>query len=475
MKIFKKNKIVLLLLMISTILKSQSTMNEKYQTVIDKIKTTYNDKNYKDFYNLLSNNFKSQMSETDLSNFLKDNLYTYLGTIKSISFDKEKGGTRFYNTQFEKGNLDLILVCNKELLIDGLSFEPHKEEVIAKKIGISDNKKQTALDLKIDSIVNEFISNPINAGLSVGIIQNGATFFYHYGETKKETHQLPTNQTIYEIGSVSKTFTGLLLAQALSDKKITLEDDIRKFLPAKLPNLEYKSNPIKIRHLVNHTSTIPRIPVNLDKQPNYDPLNPYKNYTKAMVYDYLKNLRLDEMPGIVQDYSNTGMALLGIILENVYQQSYETLLQKYISTPFIMKNTFVNVPDNQIVNFADGYNDKGSNTTHWDLGDQVGAGGIKSTIEDMTLYLNENITEKDSITAISHKVTYQKDKKEAGLAWFIQPTKNSNTLIWHNGGTYGFTSFCGFIKEKKCGVVVLSNSGNSVDDIAISILKYLQK
>lgn len=470
-----KNKIVLLLLMMSTILKSQSASNDKYQSVIDKIKTTYNDKNYKGFYNLLSDNFKTQMTETDLSNFLKDNLYTYLGTIKSVSFDKEKDGARFYNTQFEKGNLDLMLVCNKDLLIDGLSFEPHKEEIISSKIVVSDNKKQKTLDLKIDSIVTEFISNPINAGLSIGVIQNGTTFFYHYGETKKESHQLPSNQTIYEIGSVSKTFTGILLAQAIIDKKITLEDDIRKFLPVQLSKLDYKGHPIKIKHLVNHTSTIPRIPENLDKQPNYDSLNPYKNYTKAMMYDYLKNLPLDEMPGIVQDYSNTGMALLGIILENAYQQSYGKLLQTYITTPFNMNNTVVNVSKTQMVNFADGYNDMGVYTTHWDLGDLVGAGGIKSTIEDMTLYLKENISENDSITALSHKVSYQKDKKGAGLAWVIQPTKSGNTLIWHNGGTYGFTSFCGFIKEKKCGVVVLSNSGNGVDDIAISILKYLQK
>ena len=140
-----------------------------------------------------------------------------------------------------------------------------------------------------------------------------------------------------------------------------------------------------------------------------------------------------------------------------------------------MKATYINVPTDQLTNFAKGYNQQGQETPYWDLGDQVGAGGIKSTIDDMIIYLKENSSEASIESKMTHDIQFKNSKEAIGLAWFVQKTNSGNTLVWHNGGTYGFTSFCGFVKEKKCGVVVLSNSGTGVDEIAINILRYLQK
>ena len=452
-----------------------SQVTDSYSIVVEKIKVTYNAKDYHSFYNLLGPNFKSQQTEDNIKSFLKDNVYSFYGSMKSISYIKDLNEFKHYKVECENGNLEMLLSCNNINEIEGFTFLPYEEINISdKKHFLSDNKKQNTLDLKVDSIVSEFMSNPINAGLSIAVIQNGQVYYYHYGETNKESKQLPQNSTIYEIGSVSKTFTGILLVQAVANKKITMEDDIRKYLPIQCAKLEYKGEAIRVKHLVTHTSRIPRIPENLDKQTHFDELNPYKNYDKKMVYDYLSTLKLDTFPGIKLDYSNTGMALLGIILENVYQQSYEELLNQYITTVIGMKKTFVNVPAAHLTNFATGYNEKGKETPHWDLGDQVGAGGIKSTIEDMALYLKENINESSAVIQNSHQIQFEKLKDKIAFSWFIQPTKTGNTLIWHNGGTYGFTSFCGFVKEKKCGVVILSNSGNGVDKLAIDILKYLQ-
>ncbi|MES2512999.1 MAG: serine hydrolase domain-containing protein, partial [Bacteroidota bacterium] len=193
-----------------------------------------------------------------------------------------------------------------------------------------------------------------------------------------------------------------------------------------------------------------------------------------MIYDYLGTLKLDTVPGITLDYSNTGMALLGIIMENVYKQPLEVLYSQYITTPMNMKHTFVTVPKQDLPNFAPGYNEKGTETPHWDLGDQVAAGGLRSTISDMALYLKSNIEEQSSVIRASHEVQFEKDKRSIAYAWFLQPTRTGNTLIWHNGGTYGFSSFCGFVKEKKAGVVLLSNSGIGVDELAIGLLRFLQ-
>lgn len=443
------------------------------KTVLDAVITHYNAKNYVSFYNLISTDFKAQMSQNDLQGFLSENIYPNFGNLKSIEFIKENNGRKYYNSIFEKGNLDLMIVFSPEFKINGLSFTPTKAEVILKTDILSSNKMLTKLDSIIDTTIKPFIQNSINAGLSIGIIQNGETTFYHYGETKKETAKLPTNNTIYEIGSITKTFTGYLLAQAITDKKVSLDDDIRKFMASKYTNLEFEGKPILIKHLVNHTSTLPRLPENLDQQPNFDPENPYINYSKEMISIYLQDFKMNTQPGIKQEYSNFGVALLGIILENVYKMPYKSLVKNYISMPFKMKNTFESVPTNLIPNFATGYNAGGLEAKHWDLGSFVAAGGIKSTIEDMTKYLQENITETNPKIALSHEITFTNEKQSNGFAWVIYKTKDNNSLIWHNGGTGGFTSFCGFIKEKKYGVVVLNNSTNSVDNIAVSILKKL--
>ena len=198
---------------------AQKTGTDNYSVVIDKIKSTYNSKDYKGFYNLLSPYFKSQQSEKDMESFLKDNVFAYFGNITSISYLNEKEGFKHYKTECEKGNLELLLACNEKFQIEGFTLLPYEEKIITtKKDFLSDNKKQTALDLKVDSIVSHFMSNPVNSGLSIGIIQNGETHFYHYGEIKKGSHQLPSDSSLYEIGSISKTFTGILLSQALIDK-----------------------------------------------------------------------------------------------------------------------------------------------------------------------------------------------------------------------------------------------------------------
>ncbi len=449
------------------------SQTESQEIVLKIIQKTYNAKDYKGFYKLLSPSFQKQMSSKNLSQFLSENIFKYFGNIKSIEFESEKEKTKQFKTELEKGTLDLFLLLNTENQIESMTFLAHKDPIILKEKVFSDNKMSSNLDNIVDSIVKPFMRNSINSGMSISIIRNGRTTFYNYGEVIKGSKNLPNCETIYEIGSISKTFTGFLLAQAILDKKINLDDDIRKFLPENYINLEFENNPIRIKHLVNHTSTLPRIPLDLEKQPKFDSENPYLNYSKKMVLNYLKNYKMISKSGITQEYSNFGLAILGIILENIYKKSYHELLQNYITKPLKMSSTFENVPNSKKINFANGYDLKGLESKHWDMNHFVGAGGIKSTTTDMSIYLHQNIDELNSKIKLSHEITFSKDKTSSGFAWVINKTKENNTFIWHNGGTGGFTSFCGFIKEKKCGIVILNNSASNVDSIAISILKNL--
>lgn len=335
------------------------------------------------------------------------------------------------------------------------------------------NPKLSDLDLLVDSMVKSFMQSPQNCGLSIGISKNGNTYFYNYGEIKRDSKKLPDQNTLYEIGSVTKTFCGLLLANAVIEKKIKLDDDIRKYLSGKYPSLMYNKRPIHISDLANHTSGLPRVPLNLMQQPGFDSLNPYQNYKKQQIFDYLKTLKLTREPGTVCDYSNLGMALLGVILEDVYGKSFEELIKEKICDKNGMSNTTIQLNGDQLSRFAEGYTDEGLNTPHWDLGAFVAAGAIRSTSEDMLKYLTYNLEEKDAVAQLVHKITFN-NKETVALSWFLKKTKAANTLIWHNGATYGFSSFCGFIKEKNCSVVILSNSGTNVDYIGIALLNYLQ-
>ena len=339
---------------------------------------------------------------------------------------------------------------------------------------LSDNPRWSVLDMRIDSIIKSFMQSPQNCGISVGISIGGINSFYNYGEIKRGSKAMPDQNTLYEIGSISKTFCGLLLANAVVEKKIKLNDDIRKYLPGKYPDLVLNKKPILIKHLANHTSGLPRIPENMLSQPDFDSLNPYKHYTKQMMFNYLKVVKLTSEPGTICDYSNLGMALLGIILEGIYDRSFDDLVKEKICSKNQMMNTGIAMLPGKENQLADGYNEDGVNTPHWDLGIFSAAGGIRSSTEDMIKYLNYNLNEQDTVTKLAHEVTYT-GRETVALSWFIKKTKQGNMLTWHNGGTYGFSSFSGFIKEKNCSVIILSNSGTNVDYIGIAILNYLQR
>lgn len=332
--------------------------------------------------------------------------------------------------------------------------------------------KPDFLDSKTDSIVKDFISNPANCGLSIAVYHEKKVSYYNYGSTKRGIKSLPNYKTIYEIGSVSKTFTGILFAQAINDKKLGMNDPVKKHLGEGYDNLAYKGKDIELVHLVNHSARVHRVPFNLAAQANFDQQNPYKNYNKEMVLEYMKKMKPDTFPGIKSEYSNLGMALLGIIEEKVYNKSYEELITEYICTPLGMTSTKITGIDT--TRFAKGYDSNGGQTQYWDLGALAGAGGIRSTSEDMMKYAIANLEEKNAAIKLSHYTTFNDAKNHIGMAWHLTQTKKGNELIWHNGRTAGFSSFCGFIKSKDVAVVVLGNSGNPVDQIAIGILKLLQ-
>jgi serine-type D-Ala-D-Ala carboxypeptidase/endopeptidase len=332
----------------------------------------------------------------------------------------------------------------------------------------NDNLLKTNTDSIVQKSVLTFMSDSSRVGLSIGIYQANKLFTYNYGSTQKGKQILPTNKTVYEIGSISKTFTGTLLAQAVKDKKVKIDDDIRLYLDNSYPNLEYQGQPIRLSHLVSHISGLPNllpdIP-NLFENANFDTL-PFtiskiqQSYSKEKFLEDLHKVKLDTIPGYNFRYSNSGAQLLKFILEKVYKKSYADLLNKFILQPLGMNRTNSLFKKNNFKNLAKGYNNKGSLMPY---NPQIldAAGGIFSTIPDMLQYLKFHLDEKNEVIALSHKVTTGDINEHAiGLNWQEQITSKKHKKIWQSGGTFGFSSYCVIYPALNIGIILLTNEAD---------------
>ena len=328
----------------------------------------------------------------------------------------------------------------------------------------TNNSLRNQIDTVIQNAALTFMKDSSRVGLSIGIIKDDKTYTFNYGSTEKGKNLLPTGNTIYEIGSISKTFTGTLLAKAIADKKLKLDDDIRKYLTGSYRNLEYNGQTIRLVHLVNHTSGLPPFLPNKPEvfQHPQDSIPLLitaiqKNYTKAKFLNDLHNVKIDTVPGFNYKYSNVAAQLLSFILEKVYKKTYGELIEQFISEPLKMKHTEVDIKTNMAERLAKGYSSTGSKMPYMPPLLKP-AGGIYSTVTDMLRYMKFHLNKNNAIANLSHKPTFgDTDNFAIALFWRMNKTLNGKLKIWHTGGTFGFSSYCVLYPEFKMGIILLSN------------------
>lgn len=322
----------------------------------------------------------------------------------------------------------------------------------------SDNPLHSRLDSLIDHSVQEYLQDQRAVGLSIGLLIKDKACFYNYGETKAGNNKLPGNNTLYEIGSTTKTFTGILLGKAVLDKKIGLNDDIRKYLEGAYPNLEYKGVPIRVKDLANHTSRITRIFPNMWERPEYDSLNPLHDYTRQLLYEGLHNMKMDTFPGKVSSYSNMAVALLGTLLEDAYGQSYFSLVSKNILEPLSMKDTRIDITALPADAIAWPHNEKREPVPLWDLPYLPAMGALRSTARDLISFISANNAGASPAIVLSHQLTYGTSREGMGMNWFIHTTPGGYQVLEHSGGTGGSRSSLECFPRLHAGFVILSNS-----------------
>lgn len=338
----------------------------------------------------------------------------------------------------------------------------------------------------LNRAANEFFRDtPQAVGLSIGVVKDGKIYTFNYGTVEKGQAPSPTANTIYPIASITKTFTGTLLAQAALEKRISLDDDVRKYLKGSYPNLEFGGHPIRLYDLLDHRSGLPFfLPDRPETQPDSTDGAPWtariseqtKNYRREDFLADLHKVKLTAVPGEKFSYSNAGAQLMGYILERVYGMSYEALLKKKILGPLKMNCTAITLDPQQKQRLAQGYDAKGRLMP--EIARQLsGAGGIKSSVNDMLKYARWQMAEDDEATKLSHKPQFTSGSYSAGLNWQIVRSGN-NRLIWQEGNIDGFNSLCLVEPEQKLGLVILANeedrsSAHNLSVMTNSILKEL--
>ncbi|MET0649291.1 MAG: serine hydrolase domain-containing protein [Pyrinomonadaceae bacterium] len=338
----------------------------------------------------------------------------------------------------------------------------------------------------VDRAARKYMSDARAVGLSVGVLKDGRTYTFNYGEVEKGKRQLPTQHTIYEVGSITKTFTGVLLARAVVEGKVKLEDDVRKYLDGEYPDLEFEGQPVRLVHLINHTSQLPFV---LPDRPELfkDP-NPYelpkilteieRKYTREDFYRDLRKVRLDKAPGSKFKYSNAAAQLLGYVLERVYRTTYERLLGTKITNHLKMRETKISLSAAETKRLARGHYENGSVALPGTPQSQA-AGGLRSTVADMLKYVRFHLNERDEVVALSHRPTWGDIKYYAsGLNWQMNMTAGGRRRLWQSGGTFGFASHCAVFPELGLGIVLMSNESDHdtqsrLDTLAKEVLEGL--
>jgi CubicO group peptidase (beta-lactamase class C family) len=349
------------------------------------------------------------------------------------------------------------------LLTVSIAFAACKPEIIpAPDTDFFNNPLQSQLDKDVHQFYQDYKLKMNAVSLSIGILENNTFHTYGYGETVLGNKTAPTENTFYEIGSVSKVFTALTAGIWLKQNNISLDAKIGSYLPSSIPLLQKNGTAVSFKNLLTHTSGLDRDP--LEILLSKDLAAAYATFDSSKLYNYLKTAPLNSTPGSLYDYSNTGFGTMATILERQTHKSYEALIKEKITTVLAMNNTKVNLSPADELLAAKPYEGKILQPA---IKFQAfnGAGALKSTTGDMLKFANAYINYTGSAELVNamqacEKVQYAGNEAgggqiETGLAWDYLPLAADNlyTLV-HPGATFGHSSVLIINKKNKKALVM---------------------
>ena len=323
-------------------------------------------------------------------------------------------------------------------------------------------------------LVDRIDAQKQSVGIVVGVIEPAGRRVVAYGHPAANDTRPLNGDTLFEIGSITKVFTSLLLADAVERGEVALTDPVAKFLPATVKVPERGGRSITLVDLSTHTSGLPRLPTNFAPK---DAANPYADYSVENLYAFLSGYRLTRDIGTEYEYSNLGGGLLGHALALRARTDYEALVRARVTTPLGMASTAITLVPEMKERLAVGHSPTLQPVANWDLPTLAGAGALRSTTHDLLTFLAANLgyTSTPLAPAMASMLKVRRPTASPNLAialgWHVL-SAHGKEIVWHNGGTAGYRTFIGYDQKARVGVVVLSNAGTPAgpDDIGRHLL-----
>lgn len=348
------------------------------------------------------------------------------------------------------------------------------------------------LEEKIDQLVEPVVDFGAPSAMIIGIVQNGEKSIYTYGDAGLGSGP-PQSNTIFEIGSNTKTFTATLLSEFISEGLLSLDDSINQYLPADIDFPTFNGKNISLRNIITHTSGLPREYKNFDIDFNVV----WSDFTNEDYYTFLNDISHQAYPfddytngnelqylGSKFRYSNIGIAILGHILEIVSGMTFEELIEERICSKLGMYDTqvYTDMTQEQKNSIPKAYNiNQYEQELPRDMGRHLAPGAILSSIDDMLLYMEANMENTSTLSQSMqdcHKIIYTREEicndegdwdetfpyenaEGIGMTWYIS-FQGGDTIVEHGGG-YNHICHFKFNKTKKAGIVAFSNTVNVVD------------
>jgi CubicO group peptidase (beta-lactamase class C family) len=308
------------------------------------------------------------------------------------------------------------------------------------------------------------------AGIVAVLIDEAGRHVVAHGHSGTTDNALLGENTVFEIGSLTKVFTALILADMSARGEVAMTDPVAKYLPdsVRVPHLQSQ---ITLIDLATYTSGLPNLPGNLKG----DMLNPYADYTLEDLYAFLGELGLKSEPGTHYAYANVGFGLLGIALARRAGMSFEELMVQRICDPLNLRSTRITLTGHMRGLVAQGHDDHFNATPLWDLPALAGAGAARSTARDMTIFLKACMDRQPSPLAPSFRTLLQTRKPtgisgtDVGLGWFVSRDVGDE-IVWKSGRTGGFSTNIAFSTRSHRGSVVLANAPFDAISLGLALI-----
>lgn len=361
----------------------------------------------------------------------------------------------------------LGLVCVIGLAVGWVAWRQHK---------FASLEDSHNLGVQAGQMAQTYLKDRPRGALVIGIHQRGKDWVGGFGTTGGTPGAAPDGDSVFEIGSITKVFTGVVLARLVHDKVVALDDPISKHLPELAADGREK---ITLRQLATHTSGLPRLTGDF-WQIATNRANPYAQYSAEQMYADVATVKLRRPPGTAYEYSNYGAALLGNLLANASGETYGELLERIVMRPLAMSDTAPTITPAMQARLVPGHSIRGETTPGWDFAGFAPAGALRSTANDMLRFIRFSLspdeTDLGRAVTLSTEVHSRISGEEVGLGWHRRKTVEELEFWWHNGGTGGYASFMAIDRKHQTGVIVIANSGDAmagkfdVDRIGVDLM-----